>query len=174
MHDESSAIVINAMTQQDLPAAFQIQTKAYPAFLVEDEDILLSRINLTASYCLSAKRGEVLLGYLIAHGWNRQSPPPVGTALIDGEKSEVLFIHDLSISPEQRGLGIGESLIARAFELAARSGLRSAELIAVEGAANYWRRLGFSQGEVSPELLEKLGSYGTRARWMTRSIPQGH
>ena len=84
--------------------------------------------------------------------------------------SEVLFIHDLAVSPEKRGLKVGQQLIARAFLLAAKDGLGRAELIAVEGAAEYWRQLGFAEGAATGELLEKLATYGAFARWMTRDI----
>ena len=168
---ENPAVSIKVLNRHDLPGALDVQKKTYPPSLVEEEGVFLSRINLTASYCLAAKRGEELLGYLLAHGWKRQSPPPLGTLLADGIPPEVLFIHDLAVSSPERGLRVGERLITHAFELAAQNGLRSAELIAVEGAAGYWRRLGFVEGVVSGELLEKLGTYGTLARWMTREIP---
>lgn len=148
-----------------------VQAETYPTFLVEEEDAVRSRINLAASYCLAAKQGEEWLGYLLAYGWSRQSPPPLGALLADGVPSEVLFIHDLAVSTSKRGLRVGQRLITRAFELAAQDGLRSAELIAIEGAKDYWRRLGFVEGAVSGELLEKLATYGTVARWMTRKIP---
>lgn len=164
-------ISIEALGRQDLPAALSIQAETYPTFLIEDEDTFLSRINRTASYCLAAKHGEELLGYLLAHSWRRQSPPPLGTVLPDDVPSEVLFIHDLAVSSAYRGLMVGQRLITRAFELAAQDGLRSAELIAVEGAADYWRRLGFVEGEVSRKFLEKLGTYGPSARWMTCEVP---
>lgn len=170
MSRQNSAISIEPLRQQDLPAALNVQRAAYPPFLVEGEDAFLSRINLAASYCLAAKQGEALLGYLLAHGWKRQSPPALGALLEDGVPSEVLFIHDLAVSSSSRGLRVGERLITHAIRLAAQDGLRSAELIAVEGAADYWRRLGFVEAAASGELLEKLGTYGTHARWMTREI----
>lgn len=171
MPGQNSAISIEALRQQDIPAALNLQREAYPPTLLEEEDVFLSRINLAASYCFAAKHGEELLGYLLAHGWKRQSPPPLGTVLVDCARSEVLFIHDLAVSSSSRGLGVGHRLVTRAFELAAQDGLRSAELIAVEGAADYWRRLGFAEGAVSGELSEKLSTYGTLARWMARDIP---
>lgn len=163
-------INIERLRKQDLPAALSVQKEAYPPFLVEGESVFLSRINLPASYCFAAKRGEELLGYLLAHGWRRQSPPDLGALLADNVPSEVLFIHDLAVSASGRGLRVGQQLITRAFTLAARDGLRSAELIAVEGAADYWRRLGFVEVPASEELLEKLRAYGALARWMTGEI----
>ena len=61
------AISVEALGHQDLPAALNIQAETYPTFLIEDEGTFLSRINLPTSYCLAAKHGEELLGYLLAH-----------------------------------------------------------------------------------------------------------
>lgn len=168
---ENPSIAIQALGRRDLPAALDIQAQTYPAFLVEEADAFRSRIDLSASYCLAAKHGGDLLGYVLAHGWRSQSPPSVGTVLADGVPGEVLFIHDLAVAPARHGLGVGHRLIARAFELAFQDGLRRAELIAVEGAADYWRRLGFVEEAVSGELRAKVGTYGPLARWMTRQIP---
>ena len=99
------------------------------------------------------------------------SHPPPGTILLNDVPNEVLFIHDLAVLPAKRGLRVGPRLATRAFELAARDCIRSAELIAVEGAADYWRRLGFVEGAVSSKLSEKLGTYGNFAAWMTREVP---
>lgn len=167
---ENNTLLLEKLRPLHVPAALQIQSEAYPAFLVEEEHVFLSRMNLVNSYCYAAVRGGELLGYLLAHGWRRGTPAPVGTALTDGVPSEVLFIHDLATALSGRGLGIGRKLITHAFELAAQDGLQDAELIAVEGAANYWRRLGFVEGAISEPLRAKVARYGTRARWMTREI----
>lgn len=168
---EKSAITIEALGQDDLAEALELQRETYPPYLVEEEGAFISRINLATSYCLVAKHRERLLGYLLAHGWKHRSPPPLGASLADGASSEVLFIHDLAVSASSRSLGIGERLITRAFEMAAQDGVSSAELIAVEGAAHYWHRLGFVEEAISSALSEKVATYGTLARWMTRKIP---
>ncbi len=171
MSRDEKGLSIVPLGPEDLPAALGIQSAAYPPFLVEDERAFRSRIDLAASYCLAAKREGVLLGYILAHGWRRGAPPPVGAVLSEGVASEMLYIHDLAVAPAGRGLNIGRRLVAHAFELAARDGLREAELIAVEGAADYWQMLGFGEPPVGGDLAAKLRSYGRSARWMTCRIP---
>ncbi|WP_137679899.1 GNAT family N-acetyltransferase [Aurantiacibacter suaedae] len=173
MSCDSRTVAIDALRLPDLPAALAIQAEAYPPFLREGESAFASRIALSASYCLAARREGQLLGYLLAHGWRRQSPPAVGAILHDGEPSEVLFLHDLSVSASGRGLAIGRKLAERALALAAQDGLRRAELIAVEGAARYWSKLGFVAEPVSRALAEKVRGYGEAACWMTRAIGEG-
>lgn len=165
-----ATIVADRLDHGDLAAAVAIQAEAYPPFLRESAEAFASRLDLARSYCLAARQGEVLVAYLLAHGWPGQAPPPVDTVLAAGEPIEVLFIHDLAVAPAGRGLAIGRRLIASAFELAAREGLHRAELIAVEGAAPYWRSLGFAAATVPPRLARKVAVYGPDARWMEREF----
>ena len=160
---------IRRFEPSDLPAGLILQAISYPAFLHEDAEAFASRLRLSASYCFVAERDGAVIAYLLAHGWIRQSLPPVGSVLAD-TAGEVLFVHDLAVSVAGRGLNIGRPLVSHAFASAGRDGLLQAELIAVEKAAGYWRALGFAEEPVSPDLAVKIATYGPEARWMTRSI----
>ncbi|MEL0210132.1 MAG: GNAT family N-acetyltransferase [Novosphingobium sp.] len=164
-------LIIRPLERCNLPAALAIQSEVYPSFLVEPADAFASRLNVSPQFCLAAVSDGELVGYLLAHGWPRQSPPPVGAILSPSARSEVLFIHDLAVGAKGRGLALGQRLVNRAFELAAHQKLVRAELIAVEGAAAYWRSFGFAAAEASAELEAKVAVYGAQACWMTRSIP---
>ena len=163
--------VFDRLTNADITEALAIQSRLYPPALVESEAVFLNRISLSASYCLCARKAGEMVGYLLAHGWRSGSPPPIGTVLDTGTPSEILYIHDLAVSPAGRGLALGRLLVERAFAAAAEHGLREAQLVAVEGAHGYWSRLGFGEPQVTPELKAKLATYGEDARWMTRSVP---
>ncbi|WP_260926881.1 GNAT family N-acetyltransferase [Novosphingobium sp. 9] len=164
------AITIRPLTLDDLPAALAIQQVAYPAFLVEPAEAFASRLTLPASYCLAAERDDTLIAYLLAHGWQDSAPPLVGAVLTTEGTAEVLFLHDLAVSQAARGSGIGRRLVEQALAMAARDGLPRAQLIAVEGAAPYWRALGFAEGAMSQALADKVRGYGASARWMERGL----
>lgn len=166
-----SDVLIRRLRHDDLPAALAVQLENYPTFLSEDEAAFASRLDAAAPYCLAATLNGALVGYLLAHGWPSHSPPAIGVRLARDAPSEVLFIHDLAIGSGGRGRAIGRKMIALAFERAVADGLAIAELIAVEGAASYWRTLGFAEAAVSPSLSAKVAAYGSHARWMTRVIP---
>lgn len=163
-------ITIRGLAHDDLATAFYIQAASYPAFLLEDPAAFASRLGVPATYCLAAVRDGALVAYLLAHGWAKAAPPPVGAILNEDVASEILFIHDLAVSPAARGLGLGRNLIDHALGLARHDGLGSAELIAVEGAASYWEAQGFAETAHSPSLVAKVAAYGRDARWMTRNI----
>lgn len=171
MATSRAEILIRRLVLDDLPSALSIQAANYPPFLQEGTEAFASRLAVPASYCLAAVREESLIAYLLAHGWPAQEPPPVGAVLRTDAAGEVLYIHDLAVSAEGRGAGLGRRLFDHAFELAGRNGIRSAELIAVEGAAGYWSALGFAEGAPPPDLAAKVSAYGARARWMTRDAP---
>lgn len=164
------AILIRPFCPDDLPDALAIQAASYPAFLREDRAAFLSRLEIEGSCCLAATREGALIAYMLAHGWPRAAPPAVGTILPRHAAMEVLFIHDLAVAPFGRGTGVGGLLVAASVTLAEKFGLHRAELIAVEGAADYWRRLGFTETSCSPALAAKVAGYGPAAKWMTREI----
>lgn len=161
---------IRRFEPRDLPSALAIQVANYPAFLCEDEVSFASRLDVAAPYCFAAEREGELVGYLLAHGWASHAPPSIGTVLDKTVAGDVLFIHDLAVAAAGQGTGLGRKLVDHACSLAMADGLRSAELIAVEGAAPYWRGLGFVETSASPELTAKVAAYGAEARWMTRAL----
>ncbi|ONF97333.1 Acetyltransferase (GNAT) family protein [Sphingomonas jeddahensis] len=167
---DRAGTAIRPLERHHLSAALEIQALAYPAALLEHERAFASRITLAGSCCLAATRDGVLIAYLLAHAWPSRAPPSIGNVLADPVVGEVLFIHDLAVSLTGRGTGVGRQLVLRAFDLAARDGLERAELIAVEGAAGYWQRLGFTSPEVPAESAGKVAAYGAAARWMERDI----
>lgn len=170
MSDIGATVALRLLGRADLPAALALQSASYPAFLVEDEAAFASRFDVKAPYCLAATIDGVLAGYLLAHGWTRQSPPAVGECLARDVPGEVLYIHDLAIGSAGRGRGIGRQLVAKAFQMAASDGIQTAELIAVEGASRYWQTLGFAQASTSAALRAKLATYGAEATWMDRAM----
>ena len=170
MPDRTSPIALRRLEARDLAAALAIQAQSYPAFLREDEAAFASRLDLLAGYCLAAERDGRLIAYLLAHGWPRAAPPAIGDRLDPAAPSQVLYIHDLAVSPEGRGVGAGRALVDLAFDLASHDGLTTAELIAVEGAAPYGRALGFTEPSIPPALAATVAAYGPAARWMSRPL----
>lgn len=163
--------ILRPLRTEDLPQALALQSQVYPAFLVEPAAAFASRLSVAAPHCLAAERDGVLLAYLLAHGWPAGEPPPVGAVLDAGRTGDTLFLHDLAVSAAARGSGIGTALVARAFAQAAAAGLTRAELIAVEGAAAYWKRLGFVAATPSSALAARAAAYGPAAQWMWRALP---
>lgn len=164
-------LVIDRLTPGDIPAAMAIQTLAHSPELVEPPEVLANRAQLPSSCSLAAWHDDEMVGYLIAHGWAADTPPPLGRLVEPAAEDEVLFLHDLAVAPAGRGLRIGGLLVEQATTLAVQAGLCRAQLIAVASAAPYWQGLGFAAQPVSPAMREKLALYGSNAVWMGRDLP---
>jgi ribosomal protein S18 acetylase RimI-like enzyme len=167
----ADGILIRRFRQEELSAALVIQSECYPPFLQEHEKAFASPLEVAQPYCLAALSGKTLVAYLLAHGWPRQSPPAIGAVLTGDAASEVLFIHDLAVASAGRRRDLGRCLVDHALALAREDGLGMAELIAIEGAADYWRNLGFHTTSPPPALAAKVAAYGAGALWMSRAIP---
>ncbi|WP_010546221.1 GNAT family N-acetyltransferase [Sphingomonas elodea] len=165
-----AALALSPLEPRHLPQALALQAQVYPAFLVEPRQAFASRLHVAAPYCLAAERDQLLVAYLLAHGWPSEAPPDVGSVLDPDMRGDALFLHDLAVSPAARGTGAGRALVEHALARAAADGLRRAELIAVEGAADFWSRMGFTADPPAPALAAKVAAYGPRARWMTRML----
>ena len=66
-----------------------------------------------------------MLGYAVSHPGRLGRPPALDSRL--GElpsDADCLYLHDVALLPEARGLGLGESLVDLLRALAIRSGFK--------------------------------------------------
>ena len=162
-------LVLRPMAPEDLPAVLTLQAQGYPAALHDSAGAFLSRMSLSAELNLTAWREGELAGYLVSHPWGAGSPPPVDAVLAPATPANCWYVHDLSVAQAARGLGVGRILLSAGRGAAMARGLTRSELIAVEGAAPFWRRQGWTApATIAPDLALKVAGYGPAAVFMTR------
>lgn len=152
-----------------MPAVAELQLVAYQPLYHEDQDVLESRLAVGPGLCWGAFEGGKLIAYILSHPWPPASPPAIGTRLeAPAAGLDNWFIHDLAMGPEARGKGVGRALAEAATQAARAAGLVRGDLIAVQGAWAFWRKMGYRpETELSPELAAKVAGYGEDARYMT-------
>ncbi|MFN4286919.1 MAG: GNAT family N-acetyltransferase [Brevundimonas sp.] len=159
--------MIRPLTLADLPAALALQAGNYPPALHDGPEAFASRIRVAPQWCWAVEREGELLAYLLSHPWMRLSPPAPDTVL-ERAQGDCWYIHDLSVAPEARGLGLARQLIEHG---AAAQTLKRSELIAVEGARDFWLRHGWSDARALPPALhDKVMAYGASAAYMVRDL----
>ena len=157
--------IIRPLTLADVPAALALQADGYPEALWDGEAAFVSRMVVAPNWCWALERDGRLEGYLLSHPWASFSPPTPDTVL-DRAEGDVWYIHDLSTARDARGRGVGGALLA-ACE-AANSGIRRSELVAVDGAAPYWSRLGWRPA-MTGAVTGQVAKYGPAAIYMARN-----
>lgn len=140
----SAGLRIRPMLPADLAAIHALQCRAYPAAYHEPVEALRSHLEAGAACCFVAERAQALAAYVFAHPW--QGPPPALHASLAGVSTpDHLFVHDLAVDPEARGVRAAARLCEAVVAAAHAAGLLRLELVAVGQAAAFWARHGFER-----------------------------
>jgi GNAT superfamily N-acetyltransferase len=159
------------MTTEDLPLVERIAEIVHPDY-PESGEVPAERLSLFPAGCLIAEDGQgAVLGYAVSHPGKLGRPPALDSLL--GRifpDADCLYLHDVALLPEARGLGLGWSLVELLRALAARSGFHMLALTAVNRSTSFWRRQGFSDYSGDGVLAAKLASYDGDAVYMFSEV----
>lgn len=174
-----SDFLVRRMTAADLPGVLEIQAQCYHSGLLEGVEAFASRLALSPATCVVAISNDdgALAGYLFTHPWPQDSLPPLDGVLkpsahVGTAKAMTWFVHDMAVSPAGRGGGLALRLYEAALQGALEAGLRHSRLIAVQAAADWWRRLGYAPMTAKDAAAHagKLADYGPAALIMERAL----
>lgn len=165
------SLTIRNTLQEDLAGIMAIQQHCY-SDLTEPDDILLKRWQTHAETNWLALSSGKPLGYLIAYPSLYGNVTRLGAEFESYADADVLYLHDMAVSPQARGLGIAAELLQYAQQYATDSGLSTLALVAVQGSVPYWSRYGFSVvTAVDTQMQQALDSYiGQQAVYMVKSL----
>lgn len=165
-----------AMEETDLDAVLGVADRVHPDY-PEDRAVFAERLRLFPAGCRVAEREGCTLGYGVMHPGLLGVPPPLDAPLgALPAAADCLYLHDIALLPETRGLGLGAALLDYAHALAARVGLGRLALTSTPGARRYWQRVDFAPyedagyGDAGSALAAKLASYGGGMTYMTAPV----
>jgi GNAT superfamily N-acetyltransferase len=160
-----------AMVEADLDAVLGVADVVHPDY-PEDRAVFAERLALFPAGCRLAEREGMALGYGVMHPGRLGVPPPLDAPLGTlPAAADCLYLHDIALLPETRGLGLGAAVLDYAHELAARGGFAWLALTSTPGARSYWDRAGFTPYDGGgPALAAKLASYGDGMAYMTMPV----
>ncbi|WP_310596543.1 GNAT family N-acetyltransferase [Aeromonas aquatica] len=155
-------INIRTIRALDWPAIMAIQHECYHQLEPEPLEVMSNKAELAPACCWVAERQGKVLGYLLCHPWRAHQPPPLSVPMQTLAGDEEFYLHDLAVSGEARGLGVGQRLLATALEFACNEGYEHVGLVAVQDAPAFWCKQGFM-----PSATRKpLDEYGDGAVYM--------
>ncbi|CAO1652937.1 GNAT family N-acetyltransferase [Parasphingorhabdus sp. NYA22] len=156
------------MVAEDVKAISNLASGIHVDF-PESESVFREKLALFPSGCFTLANGELISGYLFSHPWKRYSPPPIDKFLGELPPSkDTYYIHDLAVAASARGHGMAEQIVAKIVQFAQSLDLLSVSLVAVGGSRCFWEHQKFTALD-TPDLNEKLGTYGAQAYYMERS-----
>lgn len=154
------------MRAGDLPDVERISAIVHPRF-PEREEVPVERLHLFPDGCLVAIGDGAPVGYAIAHPGVVGHPPALDTLLgaLPGD-ADCLYVHDVALLPEARGLRYGEAAAEILAGVARRHGFSRLALTAVNNSTAFWSRQGFA----ITSIAKGLASYGDDAAYMVRML----
>lgn len=157
------------MTDADLDAVAAIARIGFPDHF-EGRPMFANRLDLAPEGCFVLETDRGVLGYLIAYPWPAEAAPPLNT-LIEAipEDAALVYLHDLCLHPDARGLKATGEIIERLADQSRAQGWPAVALVAVNDAAGFWTRHGF-EPRTSEAITRKLATYGDDARYMVRPL----
>lgn len=162
-------LIWRPMTPDDLDDVCAVAAVGFPDHF-EDRDCFADRLSLNPQGCRVLTDGQSVSGYLITYPSRRGSIPPLNSRLSAlASDAEILYLHDLALRPDARGGGHARVAIEALIDKAKSDGWPAIALVAVNDAQAFWARHGFAV-DASPDLRQKLASYGADAVYMVRPL----
>lgn len=144
----------------------KVQSAAYSQVAPEALDVLTSKWLRSPECCFVYEKAEKIVGYLIAHSWDREAPPKLFQTLPTGTEGEILFLHDLAVSKDASSKGIGRYMVTHLLRKAEELGFREIRLVSVQASFDFWQKQGFS-----PTKNQGVcAGYGEGAQMMSQAI----
>jgi ribosomal protein S18 acetylase RimI-like enzyme len=166
-----STLNIRAMRSADLDSVVAIQALCYGGDIRETRASLAAKLQASPATCFIAELAEVAVAYVIALPWRAAAPPQLNAQeCILPAQPDCLYLHDLAVTPASRKTGAGRALVAAFFEAWKTHAYPFANLVAVQDSGAYWRGYGFDSADLTPELRQKLSSYGDAAEYLTMPL----
>lgn len=122
-----------------------VQQRSFIPELIEPINLFAEMLAIydKAAYVAINESGQVV-AYVIAHPSNEgRDDYEFGGHAVRGDE-DCLYIHDLCVDPAARGRGLANSLFERMVVHARAQGYKNIIGIAVQGAAPFWQKLGFT------------------------------
>jgi|GEM_PF-2421113 len=136
---------IRQMTLADLPAIDQVQQASFIEELWEDMSLFQGILDKYDRASFVAEKRGIVLGYLLTHP-SRIDRDDFENGCEDLNSSEDhLYIHDLCVHPDGRGMGIANLLLSKLEEFAKENGFHKFAGIAVQDAESFWLKQGLKQ-----------------------------
>lgn len=160
-------VVWRQMAEADLDDVLAVAAVVHPDY-PEDRAVFAERLALYPAGCLIAERDGRPVGYAVLHPGRLGVPPPLDSPLgALPADADCLYLHDVALLPDTRGLGLGEGALRHARALAVAAGYPLLALTSTPPARGYWERLGFAEyRDGGPVLAAKLTSYGGGMTYM--------
>ena len=165
-------ITIRPMLEADIASVLRLQAQCYLPDNIEPGVVIRTRLASAPDTAWIAERDGMACAYLAGYRSRLGKVGALGDDFEPAAAPDCLYLHDLAVGAQARGLGLGPRLVAHALSQARREKLTWAALVPVQDSQAFWRQQGFSARQLDEPGAElALSSYaGGPACYMTQEL----
>ena len=132
--------------ESDWPTILRIQSEVYYAFTPESETVMRSKATQgTHTSFVAVDQEFCIIAYCLAHPYPPHRVAALGSTDSSGyESTDNLYLHDLAVQKASAGCGVARTMFDHLTSVAQSMGYRTMSLVAVQQAAGFWSRMGFT------------------------------
>jgi hypothetical protein len=157
------------MTLSDLADVTALAARIHPNF-PERPEVLSEKFRLFPAGCFALADTNSIHGYCFSHPWSG-APPSLDIFLgALPDKPEGYFIHDLTLDSSTRRRNLAAQLVDRLASAARDARLLQMTLVAVNGSAPFWSRMGFRRTADAAMQQAAHAKYGAGSMHMERVL----
>ena len=134
-------------------------------------EVLEEKFRLFPAGCFTLADATAIHGYCFSHPWNKAAPPALDTLLGALPKQpDSYFIHDLTLDDTMRRRNLAARLMPELVRAARGEKLSHLTLVAVNGSAPFWSRMGFRRNADEAVQESARAKYGAGAVHMEQDL----
>ena len=139
MNENEKSVVL--VTFDDLNRILEIQRNCYRDNFIEKRKTFEEMINAYCDGCIGIRVDGFLAGYLFFHLYkDNKKPKPLNYSLeITGEEN-CMYLHDMAIHSEYRGMGLTSLLMEVFNERTIENNFKLQCLVAVQSSESFWEK----------------------------------
>ncbi|MCX7252197.1 MAG: GNAT family N-acetyltransferase [Burkholderiales bacterium] len=160
------------MLRADIASVLRLQAQCYLPDNIESEAVIRARLASAPDTAWIAETDGKACAYLVGYRSRLGQVGVLGDDFEPADTPDCLYLHDLAVGAQARGLGLGPRLVAHALSQARREKLAWAALVSVQDSQPFWRQQGFAARQLDDPGQElALSNYaGAPACYMTQEL----
>ncbi len=160
------------MLPADIASVLRVQAHCHLHDNIESEAVIRARLASASDTTWVAELKGAVCAYLVGYRSRLGQVSALGDGFEPATEPDCLYLHDLAVCPQARGMGLGPLLVEHALSQARCERLAWAALVSVQGSQDFWRRQGFATSRLDdPVQALALSSYaGGHASYMAQEL----
>lgn len=136
---------VRNLNNEDILGVMSLHKRVYTNDLQEDITIFIAILNVFPEGVFGVFDGDNLSGYFFSHPYLLNQVKPLNSKLYLTGEENCLYLHEMAISPDYRGMGLTKQLFERFLFTSEKNGFESQCLVAVQNSAEFWEKFGFKR-----------------------------